>query len=293
MVSSSVPIFTCSQVRTAPTPSLASPHDRRVGDSRCPSGDGAEIGENFPNLVFGCVDHDAARQRRHRCSPVKSHSRLPAVLEPGDDTTTAGQAAISAGGSSSRAVRSRLAPSCGPEHNSGNADWGGTHMPDGLQESRTLLRAERERAATALSDLPARLADLDRAIETLGSLAGGGCGGHGDGRRGGRPAAARGQGRSGARRPRQGTTTAAIAGFLTDQGRTAVHATQILEHLQSVGTRALGQEPQERADFDPLSDGEAGASAQHRQESVAEDPWHVGTPWPGSTPLANLGMPPS
>ena len=116
-------------------------------------------------------------------------------------------------------------------------------MPDGLQESRTLLRAERERAATALSDLAARLADLDRAIETLGSLASGGGGGHGDGRRGGRRAAARGQGRSGARRPRQGTTTVAIEGFLTDQGRTAVHATQILEHLQSVGRAPSGKNP--------------------------------------------------
>ena len=117
-------------------------------------------------------------------------------------------------------------------------------MPDATQESRTLLLAERESAATALRDLEAQLAELDRAIETLGSLAGRGSGGQGSGgRRRGVRAVATGQGRSGARGPRQGTTTAAIEGFLTDQGRTAVHATQILKHLQSVGRAPSGKNP--------------------------------------------------
>ena len=218
-------------------------------------------------------------------------SRRPSCLRLGHVIATAGQAAISARAEPSRAVRSRLAPSCGSAHNSGNADWGGAHMPDAVQESRTLLRAERESAATALSDLEARLADLDRAIEALGPLAGRGGSGRGDGRRGGRPAAARGQGRS-VGKPRRGTTTPAIETYLSEQGRTAVHATQILEHLQTIGRAPSGMHPKatviaalhqmaKRGGCATSARTGGGRSAGRRHPLAETDP----------TP--NLGMPPS
>ena len=111
-------------------------------------------------------------------------------------------------------------------------------MANVIQQTRDQLFAEREQTTSALGDLEAQVAQLDAAIEALGALLGRG--------RPSRAATAppRRRGTSGvSMEPRAGTIAAAIEGYLGDQGRTAVHAAQIVEHLQGQGRAPSGKNP--------------------------------------------------
>ncbi len=108
---------------------------------------------------------------------------------------------------------------------------------------------ERERLQQEIRSLEAQLTEVDAAIASLDRIAHDGAsraGARSTGLRG-RPAGRRAQQSDGTRASGQGRTTptmvALIESYLDEQGRAAIHADQILDHLRTLDRAPSGKNP--------------------------------------------------
>jgi hypothetical protein len=110
----------------------------------------------------------------------------------------------------------------------------------GIKEAREALLDERQRTAQRLSEIDAALSALD---SLLGQERAPSSNGRVSATRGRAAGPGTRAGKTIGRAPREGTMAAVIESFLSDQGRKATHAEEVLRHLQNIEKAPGGKNP--------------------------------------------------